>query len=162
MELVKQYKFSSEQMRELYANTHTINEQTRLLEEFIKSQEGKTNTAEEANATLSLLANNISKLQGHLIGMKTQVERWDSALEKSVLAPFALTLEAFFLSKGTSGKQLQDKIECFHVYNASARKKGQDIKAVGSAIKLNGRKANTYLISDLEQYFKNTKAGKAS
>lgn len=161
MELVKTYKFSQEQMRELYANTHLINEQTKLLEAFIKAQEGKANTEAEANETLSLLGNNISQLQGQLLQMKSQVQHWEEAMEKATVRSAtaqvaeALTLRQFFADvQGVKGnKEIQRLVSNFHTSNYQA-KDGEKIKPLEKVKTANGRMANLYSVKELNSYVK--------
>lgn len=162
MELVQTYKFSEEQMRELYANTHLINEQTKLLEAFIKAQEGKANTEAEANETLSLLENNIVQLQGQLLQMKSQVEKWNAAMEKAVVRvpkidekEEALTLRQFFTNVQAvkDNKEIQRLVHKFHTSNYQAKDKDK-IKPLEKAKTNNGRMANLYSVKELNSYVK--------
>ncbi len=81
MEVLKQYKFSETQMRELHAQMSKMQETTKLLEGFIKSQEGTKYSREEAEETLSLLGNNLNALNREVEMMSNQVENWNKALD---------------------------------------------------------------------------------
>lgn len=101
MEILKHYKFSDNQMKELHEHMHNVQETSKLLEAFVKAQEGLKYTRDEAEQTLSLLSSNINSLNERVGIMTNQVASWQKALKKAP-GQEAFTLREFLQSKNLS------------------------------------------------------------